>query len=90
MSDDPFRASVQEFGMMGVAAFSRALNLTADMARPWVVSAEVREQATYHLRGLVELVETAELMPNPGHGAYRAARDDKALRKLLNTLDGST
>ena len=88
--DDSHRGAALEFGMLGCTGFARALNLTDDMARPWIVSPEIREQALYHLTQLVGLVETAELLPNPAHATYRAAKDDAGLRRLLRTLQDAT
>lgn len=82
---DEFRDAAHEFGMIGCTGFARALNLTDDMGRPWIVSPEVREQAMHHLTALVGLVGSAELLPNPAYARLQAARNDQAVQSLFKT-----
>lgn len=80
---DTFQTSARTYEMCGFAQYCRALNLADDMSIAYVTSKEVRERAIRMLAELSELVETAELRPNPKHALHLAARRDPAVRALL-------
>ncbi len=87
MKPTDMRALAMGFEQAGFAHYARAFNLTGDAERPYTTTPAVQQRAMELLRELHELVCEAELLPNPQHAPFKAARKDRALQKMLDGIE---